>query len=108
MRQRIEASCFSTCRHEPHLALDGGVGLGLDSLLPICEGAVALLQPGGFLALETGGGEQALHVAGLLREMRDAQSGGSSQDAPLAFTDVQVRQDLFGVGRFVQARRAGL
>lgn len=42
-------------RYEPWLALDGGVGLGLDSLIPICSGAATILQPGGFLALETTG-----------------------------------------------------
>lgn len=40
---------------EPWLALDGGVGLGLDSLTPICSGAATVLQPGGFLVLETTG-----------------------------------------------------
>lgn len=40
---------------EPWLALDGGLGLGLDSLTPICSGAAKMLQPGGFLAVETTG-----------------------------------------------------
>lgn len=40
---------------EPWLALDGGQGLGLDSLTPICSGAAEQLQAGGFLALETTG-----------------------------------------------------
>lgn len=40
---------------EPWLALDGGLGPGLDSLTPICSGAAEMLQPGGFLALETSG-----------------------------------------------------
>lgn len=42
-------------KFEPWLALDGGVGPGLDSLTPICSGAAITLQPGGFLALETTG-----------------------------------------------------
>ena len=41
--------------YEPWLALDGGLGLGLDSLALICQGAEDMLQPGGFLALETTG-----------------------------------------------------
>ena len=42
---------------EPWLALDGGPGLGLNSLIPICSGAAEMLQPGGFLALETTGND---------------------------------------------------
>ncbi len=38
--------------HEPHSALDGGPGPGLDSLSVICVQARDLLMPGGFLALE--------------------------------------------------------
>ncbi|GAB4817952.1 hypothetical protein N2152v2_004998 [Parachlorella kessleri] len=124
-------------RHEPHLALDGGAGLGIDALVPICTGAVTWLQPGGFLALETGGGEQAHYVADLLRHLRDYQqqqqqwqgSSGEGSDTglgnenigvstsrssstggedELAFTDVRVRTDFFGVERFVTATRSGL
>lgn len=40
---------------EPWLALDGGQGLGFDSLTPICSGAARQLRAGGFLALETTG-----------------------------------------------------
>jgi methylase of polypeptide subunit release factors len=47
-----------TRRHEPRSALDGGEGLGIDCLLSVCMGAVRMLMAGGFLALETGGGEQ--------------------------------------------------
>ena len=42
---------------EPWLALDGGLGLGLDSLTPICMGAADMLQSGGLLALETTGAD---------------------------------------------------
>ena len=117
------------CRHEPHLALHGGEGLGIDCLLPICTGAARLLQRGGFLALETAGGEQALYIAELLRHMRagpaaaagrgqvgvaweggsndNGEGGGSRlQEQPAAFTDVRVRRDLRGVDRFVTATRS--
>jgi release factor glutamine methyltransferase len=114
-------------RHEPHLALDGGEGLALDSLLPICRGAAAWLQPGGFLALETAGGEQAHYVADLLANMRcgavsglspsgasssggklgDSGLGGEAGEDEPAFVDVRVRKDLRGVDRFVTASRAG-
>lgn len=49
---------------EPWLALDGGAGLGLDSLTPICSGAATMLQPGGFLALETTGTVECCHSEG--------------------------------------------
>ena len=109
-------------RHEPALALCGGEGLGLDALLPICTGAARVLRPGGFLALETAGGEQALYVAELLRHLRhsavaeDARNGwrggdseggdgGADPERP-AFADVRVRRDLRGVDRFVTATAA--
>lgn len=38
-------------RHEPRLALDGGVD-GTDSLLHLCDGASRMLTSGGFFAFE--------------------------------------------------------
>lgn len=38
-------------RHEPKMALDGGVN-GMSYLLHLCEGAASMLKPGGFLAFE--------------------------------------------------------
>lgn len=117
-------------RHEPELALCGGEGLGIDSLLPICTGAARMLRPGGFLALETAGGEQAHYIADLLRRLRrsapavwggpggvsgadssGADSGGEGDAAAadpdrLAFADVRVRRDLRGIDRFVTASAA--
>jgi len=91
--------------HEPQLALAGGEGLGIDSLLPICLGAVKMLQHGGFMALETGGGEQSEYVAHLLRHLKE---GEEEEEEQLAFENVEIRRDLRGVGRFVTAtRRAG-
>lgn len=121
-----------THRHEPHLALHGGEGLGIDCLLPICTGAARRLQPGGFLALETAGGEQARYIAELLSHMRcsalngaaaglagvgvctgssGSWPGGGAGPSPgeqLAFEDVRVRKDLRGVDRFVTASRAAV
>lgn len=113
----------TTDRHEPHLALCGGEGLGVDCLLPICTGAARLLQPGGFLALETAGGEQAHYIADVLRHLRrgacawgepsvgSASASGSSSEEEqegerCAFVDVRVRRDLRGVDRFVTASAA--
>lgn len=86
-------------RHEPRLALDGGGGLGVDSLEEICRGANRYLVPGGFIALETNGGEQAEYVAQVLL------GGGGGGEEEGGFEDVRVRKDLRGVGRFVTARR---
>jgi release factor glutamine methyltransferase len=80
--------------HEPSLALDGGDDLGVDSLLPICSGASDMLRPGGFLTLETNGGDQARWVADALQ-------------APGTFERVTIRQDLRGVDRFVTCIRTG-
>lgn len=94
----------------------------MDALLPICTGAARLLQPGGFLALETAGGEQAHYIADVLRHLRQpgalgggwgSSNGSECEDglgAPgeerLAFADVRVRRDLRGVDRFVTASAA--
>jgi release factor glutamine methyltransferase len=81
-------------RHEPWTALDGGEGDGIDSLLEVIEGAAELLAPGGFLALETAGGEQARLLAGLLRRERGE------------WGDVELVDDCYGrEGRFVTAWR---
>lgn len=118
--------------HEPRLALDGGGGPGTDALDAVCSGAATLLQPGGFLALETAGGEQAHAVAAMLllyhadagspaaaeSEGTTGKDGGqshasdstneiSASDGDLAFRDVEVVRDCFGVERFVTAWRTG-
>ena len=49
-------------RHEPMSALDGRGEMGMGDLDVICELSHKYLAPGGFLALETHGGEQALRV----------------------------------------------
>lgn len=89
--------------YEPRLALAGGDGLGIDALAPICRGAVRMLRPGGFLALETAGGDQARYVGQLLNHLRCGD--GVDGDGPLAFEDVRIRRDLRGVDRFVTAIR---
>jgi len=91
--------------HEPWLALEGGSGMGLDALLPICTGAALHLTPGGFLALETNGGKQVHDVVGILRGIR--RGGGSEGGAPIdVFENVRVRADYNGVERFVTAWKA--
>ena len=38
-------------RHEPRLALDGGLN-GMDDLLHLCNGAALMLKPAGFFIFE--------------------------------------------------------
>jgi len=88
--------------HEPWLALEGGSGLGLGALLPICTGAA---YTGRLMALETNGGKQVHDVVGILRGIR--RGGGSAGGAPSdVFENVQVRVDYNGVERFVTAWKA--
>ncbi len=82
-------------RHEPWSALDGGDAGGLHSLRPICAGAAEMLAPGGFIALETAGHEQARAVAELL----------AGPGCGHAFEEVAVREDCYGVPRFVTGYR---
>ncbi|EFJ41493.1 hypothetical protein VOLCADRAFT_98562 [Volvox carteri f. nagariensis] len=63
--------------HEPRGALDGGEGPGLDSLEILCSDAAAMMLPGGLIALETAGGDQAELVAELLRGVREPPSCGA-------------------------------
>lgn len=85
-------STSNCCRHEPWLALDGGSDDALKALKAVVRDASCLLAPGGFLALETGGGKQARLVGDLLRKQ-----GG--------FQDIGVKADLAGIERFVIAYR---
>ena len=76
-------------RHEPTLALDGGVD-GLALIRRIAAQARRVLRPSGVLVVETAGGGQATVAATLLR----------AED----FAQVEVRADLAGVTRFVAGR----
>lgn len=72
---------------EPHAALDGGAD-GLDFYRRIAAIAPDMLNPGGFIAFETGF-DQARAVARLLGE---------------AFTDIKITKDLCAVERVVSGR----
>jgi methylase of polypeptide subunit release factors len=81
----------------------------------ICEQAVGVLAPGGFLCLETAGAEQAPLVQQLLQALQaapcdaapgnDSSSGGGVGGGARAFADVRVHGDCYGVPRFVTATR---
>ncbi|KAF3444339.1 hypothetical protein FNV43_RR14030 [Rhamnella rubrinervis] len=78
-------------RHEPKMALDGGVN-GMNDLLHLCKGAASMLKPGGFLAFETNGEKQCKHLV----EYMETNAGG-------IFCDVNLVPDFAGVHRFVTA-----
>lgn len=104
-RSQIEAGLQAEVgQHEPMSALDGGLGEGMDSLQVVCEQAVDMLAPGGFLALETAGAEQAPLVQRLLQSLKEPRAAGSS----CAFADVIVHEDCYGVPRFVSATRSSV
>jgi release factor glutamine methyltransferase len=77
-------------RHEPHLALDGGID-GLDCLRHLVTTAPDYLQSGGIWLVETMAG-QANTVVALLE-----QQGSYHQ--------MQIHSDLAGIDRFVLAYR---
>ncbi|KAJ4840544.1 hypothetical protein Tsubulata_047317 [Turnera subulata] len=76
-------------RHEPRIALDGGAG-GMDFLLQLCNGAAAMLKPGGFFALETNGEE---HCKFLIDHMQN--------NAARSFHNLNIVNDFAGMQRFV-------
>ncbi|CAB4277102.1 unnamed protein product [Prunus armeniaca] len=76
-------------RHEPKVALDGGIN-GMDDLLHICKGAASMLKPGGFFAFETNGEKQCKHLV----EYMENDAGGS-------FCNLKIVPDFAGIHRFV-------
>ncbi len=77
---------------EPHLALSGGKN-GLNSITRICQDALPLLQPGGWLFMEIGSD------IGKETEQVFLEAGGYEQ--------VKVVNDWAGLPRVLQARRQG-
>ncbi|XP_062011924.1 uncharacterized protein LOC133728538 [Rosa rugosa] len=76
-------------RHEPRVALDGGVD-GMDDLLHLCKGAASMLKPGGFLALETNGEKQCKYLV----EYMENEARGS-------FCNLSIIPDFAGIHRFL-------
>jgi release factor glutamine methyltransferase len=77
-------------RHDPRLALDGGDD-GLAVIRRLVADAPAHLAPGGWLVLETAGGEQVAAVETLMRQAD--------------FVSIRTRPDLAGITRFVAGGR---
>lgn len=80
-------------KHEPMLALDGGVE-GMDDLFHLCQRMYIMLKPGGFFVFETNGEKQCKILADYLRNVT-----GSS------FCDVTIISDFAGILRFVTGHR---
>ncbi|CAN8251689.1 unnamed protein product [Cochlearia groenlandica] len=80
-------------RHEPKLALDGGVD-GTDSLVHLCQGASRMLKRGGFFAFETNGEKQSKMIVDYM-----------SNDLRNSFTDLRIASDFAGINRFVTGFR---
>ena len=76
--------------HDPRLALDGGDD-GLEVIRRLAADARRVLRPGAALVMETGGGDHARAVRGLM--------------AAAGYGAIEVREDLTGVARFVSGRR---
>ncbi|CAA7034858.1 unnamed protein product [Microthlaspi erraticum] len=80
-------------RHEPKLALDGGID-GTDSLIQLCHGASRMLKRGGFFAFETNGEKQSKMIVDYM-----------TSDHQNSFSDLKIVSDFAGIGRFVTGFR---
>ncbi|KAJ0980461.1 hypothetical protein J5N97_008716 [Dioscorea zingiberensis] len=80
-------------RHEPKLALDGGMN-GTDHLLHLCEESATALRPGGFFAFETNGNIQSELIANHM-----------STKWANCFHNVKTVLDFAGIKRFVTGFR---
>jgi release factor glutamine methyltransferase len=80
-------------RHEPRLALDGGAS-GIDYLLHLCNGAAAMLKPGGFFAFETNGEKQCKFLVDYMQN-----------DIAGSFCNLNIVSDFAGIQRFVTGFR---
>ncbi len=77
-------------RHEPYLALDGGID-GLDFYRLLVNGAANHLKPGGFLAFEVG-----INQSKIVETMLQKTA---------FFTDFEIIKDLNGIERAIYCRK---
>ena len=87
--------------HEPWLALESGKS-GVEALEVLCKGASRYLLPGGFLLLETGGGDQVTHVVQLLHSFKKGNLRENGGAVPI-FENIQIHADHRGFRRFISA-----
>lgn len=90
-------------KHEPQSALDGGED-GMSDLRKICQGSSFALRAGGFLVLETNGGNQAEAVSAYLHSLRSKGDFQTLTSIP-CFKHIRIVPDFAGIGRFVVATR---
>ncbi|KAL5568892.1 hypothetical protein UlMin_025467 [Ulmus minor] len=90
---RISGLQAEVGRHEPRIALDGGVN-GIDDLLHLCKGATSMLKPGGFFAFETDGEKQCKYLV----DYMETNARGS-------FCSVKIVPDFADIPRFVTGFR---
>ncbi|XP_019443714.1 PREDICTED: uncharacterized protein LOC109348002 isoform X1 [Lupinus angustifolius] len=76
-------------RHEPRLALDGGID-GMDALFHLCDGAALFLKPGGFFAFETNGEQQCRALVDYMKNKRSE-----------SLCNFEIVADFAGIQRFV-------
>ncbi|CAH2043568.1 unnamed protein product [Thlaspi arvense] len=89
----IEGLQAEVGRHEPKLALDGGID-GTDCLLHLCHGASRMLKRGGFFVFETNGDKQSKMMVDYM-----------SNDLKDTFSDLKMISDFAGIHRFVTGFR---
>ncbi|XP_028752469.1 uncharacterized protein LOC114712168 [Neltuma alba] len=80
-------------RHEPRVALDGGVD-GMDALLHLCDGAALFLKPGGFFAFETNGEQQCRALVDYMENYKST-----------SLCNFEIVPDFAGIQRFVTGFR---
>lgn len=80
-------------KHEPRLALDGGVN-GLVYLVHICNEAASMLKPNGFFAFETNGEKHCKFLVDYI-----------NKEFQESFHDVKIVSDFAGIQRFVTGIR---
>ncbi|KAI9086933.1 hypothetical protein K1719_031094 [Acacia pycnantha] len=80
-------------RHEPRVALDGGVN-GMDALLHLCDGAALFLKPGGFFAFETNGEQQCRALVDYMENYKST-----------SLCNFEIVPDFAGIQRFVTGFR---
>jgi release factor glutamine methyltransferase len=88
--QMVSTLQLEVVRHEPHLALDGGID-GLDAVRQLIQNAPDYLRSRGVWLVELMAG-QAPTVVQLLQQSH-------------SYHDIQIHADLAGIDRFVSARR---
>lgn len=93
--EHIDGLQAEVCRHEPRLALDGGLN-GMDHLIHLSHGAASILKPAAFFAFETNGETQS---KSLVDYMETTMKG--------SFCRLNIISDFAGIQRFVTGYRSG-